>query len=106
MATPFANPYTNPFLNPYMAQTTMGRQTTLMYFLAANQANGGLGSGQISGSRPAPGSSGRRQTAEMPTSLGSPGGGAGRYFQRGAAAAGGRGPYFQRHNRYFANNGR
>lgn len=111
MANPYANPYMNPYLNPYMTQTKMGRTDALLYFYSAQTANGGLLSGQpnsarTASARPVSGASNRRQSAEMPTSVSVPGSGAGRYFQRGAATAAGRAPYFQRHNRYFANNGR
>jgi hypothetical protein len=112
LANPYANPYMNPFLNPYMTQGTMGRNSLLLYYMSAQQANGGLGSGRISGVRPGPAPSGpapaaqRRSAAEMPTSMSTPGGGAARYFQRGPTAAVGQKSYYQRHNRYFGNNGR
>jgi hypothetical protein len=113
LGNPYANPMLNPFLNPYMTQQSIGRNSTLMYFMAAQAANGGIGSGQLSGVRPAPRGSRSaavpaqsRMAAEMPLSAGVPGGGAGRYFQRGPSAPQSRSPYFQRHNRYFASNGR
>ena len=42
-ANPYANPYLNPFLNPYIGQyaTTPGDAALLFY--AAQQANGGIG---------------------------------------------------------------
>src|SRR5690242_16903078 len=49
---PYANPYANPFLNPYMTQVPVQGNPAL-YFLAAQQQNGGIGSGRLSGTRPA-----------------------------------------------------
>jgi hypothetical protein len=112
LGNPYANPMMNPFLNPYMTQVPMSRNTMLMYFATAQSAKGGIGSGQLSGVRPprgqnqAPAAGQRRLPAEMPLSSGVPAGGAGRYFQRGPVAPQNRGAYFQRHNRYFASNGR
>jgi hypothetical protein len=54
-ANPFMNPYANPFLNPMMTQTPVSPGNAALYFLAAQQMSGGIGSGRISGSRPAPG---------------------------------------------------
>lgn len=130
-ATPFANPMMNPFMNPYMTQNNYDRTSTLLYLQAANQANGGLGSGRISGTRPFPKTpaerledrkrrawtqsghpepltqrpSGRRP-AEMPRSMSNPGGAANAYFQRGPVAQADGRPYFDRHHRYFNQNGR
>jgi hypothetical protein len=106
-ANPYANPYLNPFLNPFAAQTSMGRRDALYYLFAAQSANGGLGSGQLSGVRPGPATAGRRRpAADMPLASDVPGRGAARYFQRGPNLPQSRGAYFQRHNRYFASNGR
>ena len=100
---PVTNPYLNPYLNPYVNPSVMGRDGALLYFLSAQQASGGIGSGMLSGLR-APAAAASRPAAEMPRSVMAPGGGAARYFQRGPA--GGRPAYFQRPNRYFDHNGR
>lgn len=47
-ANPYANPYLNPFLNPYMTQVPVNGNPAL-YFFAAQQSTGGIGSGQLSG---------------------------------------------------------
>jgi hypothetical protein len=51
----FANPMLNPYLNPYASQFAGNNNDFLLYLYAANQANGGIGTGVISGTRPAPG---------------------------------------------------
>ncbi|HEV3162464.1 MAG TPA: hypothetical protein VGZ22_00380 [Isosphaeraceae bacterium] len=45
-ANPFSNPYMNPYMNPWMTQypTTGNGSNTLLYFMAAQRAAGGLGS--------------------------------------------------------------
>jgi hypothetical protein len=47
-SNPYANPYTNPmmnpFLNPYMTQLPTNQSSTLLYFMAAQQQRGGIGS--------------------------------------------------------------
>src|SRR4051794_34391924 len=73
-------PYANPYLNPALTQYPTSRDAALLYLLGAQRASGGVGSGALGGpgaARPAP-------AAEMPGSLMVPGGGAARYFQRGA----------------------
>ena len=47
-------PFT-PYLNPYLMQMSPGNQDYLTYMYLANQRAGGIGSGVISGTRPAPG---------------------------------------------------
>jgi hypothetical protein len=94
----------NPFLNPYMAMFAQGNsananananaQNAAMFFLAAQSASGGLGSGQLSGVRPGPGTpraAGRAARAAQggPVAVRSsdiPGGGAARYFGSAAIA--------------------
>jgi hypothetical protein len=51
----FASPMVNPYLNPYASQFAGNNSDFLLYMYAANQANGGIGTGVISGTRPAPG---------------------------------------------------
>jgi hypothetical protein len=45
----------NPYLNPYLMGMSPGNPDYLTYAYLANQRNGGIGSGVISGTRPAPG---------------------------------------------------
>jgi hypothetical protein len=47
-------PFT-PYLNPYLMQMSPGNPDYLTYMYLNNQRNGGIGSGVISGTRPAPG---------------------------------------------------
>jgi hypothetical protein len=47
-------PFT-PYLNPYLMQMSPGNQDYLAYMYLNNLRNGGIGSGVISGTRPAPG---------------------------------------------------
>jgi hypothetical protein len=108
MANPYANPYMNPFMNPYMTQGRTDPTSALLFFYGANQAAGGIGSGRLSSSRPAPDSNRRaagRLAAEMPVSALRPGGAANRFFQRGLPSTEKQSQYGRR-NRYFANNGR
>lgn len=44
-----------PYLNPYLIGMSPGNQDYLTYMYLANQRAGGIGSGVISGTRPAPG---------------------------------------------------
>ena len=119
MANPYTNPMMNPFLNPYMAAfsgpttTQNTAQNAAMYFFAAQASSGGIGSGQLSGSRPAPGAGAGRSSAssraaktaertQKETSVvrtsDIPGGGAARYFGRGTQPSAGPNPYFNRPN--------
>lgn len=106
-ANPYANPYTNPFLNPYMTQQPVQGNAAL-YLFAAQQQTGGIGSGRLSGSRPAP-------RAAQPPPLDPederritdrPGAGASGYFNRAAQPPAAAGRYFNRANRYNRVNGR
>jgi hypothetical protein len=100
----------NPYLNPYM-MGSQGNSDYLLYMYAKNQQAGGIGSGVISGTRPAPGvpagsampgtragsspstfsrnptpgakPAPARTTALLPSSAMSPVGNTGGYFQRG-----------------------
>lgn len=95
-ANPYANPYLNPFLNPYMTQTPVDGNPAL-YFFAAQQATGGLGSGKLSGVR------GTRSPATIavvpadprrPTDI--PGASASHYFNRKPQNAVVPGQYYNR----------
>jgi hypothetical protein len=88
-ANPFMNPYMNPFMNPYMTQSQMPPGNAALYFIAAQQMNGGIGSGRLSGVRPgpaapgmAPGSIGKKAEEARQGGANVPGAGAARYFNR------------------------
>ena len=104
MANPYLNPYLNPYMNPGATLQPMNANNALLYLYAANSANGGIGSGRVSGTRgtPAP----RPRVAELPNSVSAPGGGAARYFNPGPVNAGASGRYYNQRSRYFQNNGR
>ena len=54
LANPYMNPYLNPYLNPLATVRPMtGRDAAISLYMA-NSAQGGLGSGVISGTRPTP----------------------------------------------------
>jgi hypothetical protein len=112
MANPYANPYLNPFLNPYMMQqgTQMGRNNTLLYFLAAQQQQGPFSDKAVKAkTAKSKSATGRREpkVAEMPNSLMVPGGSAANYFQRAEPSkANGNRPYYSRTDGRFGNNGR
>ena len=130
MANPYMNPYLNPYLNPVATQQPMTGRDAALYMYMANSARGGLGSGQLSGTRPVPGNglilnaskqplkaNGRvslrnrqpvpnqRAVAEMPNSVGHPGASAARFFAPGPVNVNGAGRYFARPNPYFNTNG-
>jgi hypothetical protein len=114
----------NPYLNPYL-MGSQGNGDYLLYMYAQNQRNGGIGSGVISGTRPAPGAPAgsavrgshpineasspdskrtpgskpvpARRTALLPADVTSSGiSNTGGYFQRGPGISGGAGRYFNR----------
>jgi hypothetical protein len=99
-----SNPYLllNPTLNP-MGGQPMNGNTALLYLYAANNANGGLGTGRISGTRG--GVAPKSRVAEMPYTA-HPGGGASRYFNPNGSVGVGAGRYYNNHGRHFQNNGR
>ena len=101
---PYMNPYTNPFLNPYATQYPMSGSDAALSFFAAQQATGGLGSGRLSGVRPA----GREgavavapRTPNATTAV--PGAAASRYFNRGLPATGGPRGHYNRPSSYYQN---
>ena len=109
MANPYLNPYMNPYLNPMAAQQRISPGNAALYMYAANSANGGIGSGRISGTRPGPvaaATGSRSKAAEMPNGSSVPGSGAARFFNPGPVNVNGAGRYHNRRNTYFQNNGR
>jgi hypothetical protein len=98
----------NPFLNPYAAalsQQPLDTGTMAMYFLAARQASGGIGTGVPSGTRPGPGrvASKDRNPTEAAHAEGAniPGAMASRYFNRTTPVYQGTKRYYNRQARYF-----
>jgi hypothetical protein len=100
----YYNPYMNPILNPALTQRPMDPAVPLLYLMGANDAAGGLGSGRLSGVRPA--NDGGKLAQSMARTMATPGAGASRYFHRGPSQSTGRPTGFQRQNRYFGKNGR
>ena len=102
-STMMSNPYLymNPYLNPGITQQPMNGNNALLFLYAANSANGGLGSGRMSGTR---GGAPVRKAAEMPYTA-HPGGGAARFFNPGLRTSAGAGRYYSQRGRYFQNNG-
>ena len=101
---PLANPYLNPYLNPMMTNQTMTPQNAALYFLAAQQAAGGIGSGRLSGSR---GDNTKGVVAAGPPARGGsnqPGAGASQFFGRGVARGAGASHFFKRQGRHFPGN--
>ena len=130
MANPYMNPYLNPYLNPMATQQPLTGRDAALYMYMANSAKGGLGSGQLSGTRPIPGNAvglvppnqplkangrarlrnpqpttTRRAVAEMPNSAAVPGASAARFFNPGPVNVNGAGRYFARPNPFFSTNG-
>lgn len=115
---------TNPYLNPYV-MGSQGNSDYLLYMYAKSQSNGGIGSGVISGTRPAVGAPAgsavqgthpineatpyaqkrtpgtkpapARRTSLLPAEVSSSGiNNTGGYYQRGPGISGGAGRYFNR----------
>jgi hypothetical protein len=84
-ANPYAVPTLNPFLNPYAAlYAPANPRDAALYFFAAQQSLGGIGSGQLSGVRPL---TAAQPIAPSPVPADrrvsdTPGAGAARYFNR------------------------
>ena len=72
LANPYLNPYMNPYMNPSATLQPMRPANAAMFLYAANSANGGLGSGRISGTRGGVGGAAvaASKAAEMPNSVG------------------------------------
>lgn len=108
-ANPFANPAMNPYLNPYMTMQPITPQASLLYFMAAQRATGGIGSGRLSGSRPesVPKGADERPASPRGATRRDPAGAAAGYFHRGySTTRGDRPSSFGRNNRYFPDNRR
>jgi hypothetical protein len=102
-ASPGGNPYLNPVFNPGLLQEPAGRDALWLYLLKANDANGGIGSGRISGVRAAEEGA---HTAGYPPQISRPAAGASRYFNRAPARPAPRPLGAGRQVRHFRQNGR
>jgi hypothetical protein len=105
-ANPYAMPMMNSFLNPYASlYAPANPQNAALYFLAAQSSSGGIGSGQISGSRPLPGAQAAAPAPHARRVSDSPGAGAARYFNR--TVKGGNVPngHYNRYGNYYSANG-
>src|SRR4051794_2022535 len=104
---PYAVPTMNPFLNPYASMYASASPTNAaLYFFAAQQSMGGIGSGQISGTRPGPVSA----TAPSPIPddrrvSDTPGAGAARYFNRSIKGGGIPNHHYSRYGNYYSAKG-
>ncbi len=99
---PYMNPYANPFLNPYATQYPMSGTDAALSFFAAQQATGGLGSGRLSGVRPAGRQGAVAIAPEAPVSTTAvPGAAASHYFNRGLPATAGPRAHYSRPSSYY-----
>lgn len=116
MANPYMNPLLNPYMNPLATQTSQGQAgNPALYFLAAQQLNGGLGSGRLGGpyaqtpqaaakaAREARGGAAALASAAGPAKGGAntPGGSASNYFGRTFPSTPNNTRYYGRQNRHF-----
>ena len=114
MGGPGTNPFTNPMAAPllYGSMFPMTPQQTGLMMLAGQSQMLGIGSGQLSGVRPGPGTPGAargRQTIAPGKTRGSasqPGGLAARYFNRTAMRPRIPQGFYNRQNRYYPQVGR
>jgi hypothetical protein len=107
-ANPYMAPAMNPFLNPYAAlYAPANPQTAALYFFAASQSMGGIGSGQLSGTRPRPGSQAPAYSPIPPDRRVSdtPGAGAARYFNRPVGGGSVPKSHYNRFGSYYSANG-
>lgn len=114
---PLMNPYMNPYINPLATQTQqqVSAGNAALFFLAAQQMNGGIGSGRLGGpqagqigsaargGRPATASNRPGAAAEAARGGGAntPGAGASRYFSRNNPTNVSAGHYYGRQNGHF-----
>jgi hypothetical protein len=109
-SNPYAVPAMNPFLNPYAALYAPATpQNAALYFFAAQQSMGGIGSGQLSGTRPRPpGAAMSPAPSPIPSDRrvsDTPGAGAQRYFNRPIKGGGIPDGRYNRFGNYYSANG-
>jgi len=101
---PYMNPYVNPFMNPYATQMQTTPGNAALFFFGAQAASGGIGSGQLSGSRGAGRTAAPRQPSGRSAEDRQPNAGVpssvSRYFQRGPEKARA-GSFYNRQGRYY-----
>jgi len=107
-SNPYSVPTMNPFLNPYAALYAPATpQNAALYFFAAQQSMGGIGSGQLSGSRP-PAAAAAPAHSPIPADRrvsDTPGAGAARYFNRPIKGGGVPEGRYNRFGNYYSANG-
>jgi hypothetical protein len=105
-ANPYAVPMLNPFLNPYASVSTPANQQNLaLYFMAAQASSGGIGSGQLSGSRPRAGAQAPAPVSSARRASDMPGSGAARYFNRAGQTGSVPKGHYNRYGNYYSANG-
>jgi hypothetical protein len=107
-ANPYMVPAMNPFLNPYAAAYAPATpQNAALYFFAAQQSMGGIGSGQLSGTRPRAGGdpAGYTPIPEDRRVSETPGAGAARYFNRPVKGGSVPNGHYNRYGRYYSSIG-
>ncbi len=108
VANPYNMPSMNPFLNPYAAMYAPATaNNAALYFFAAQQSMGGIGSGQMSGTRPNP-TAPPAGYVPIPADRrvsDTPGAGAARYFNRPVQGGGVPDRHYNRYGNYYSANG-
>jgi hypothetical protein len=104
---PYAVSAMNPFLNPYASMyASASPSNAALYFLAAQQNLGGIGSGQISGTRAGPVAAPARSPIPSDRRVSdTPGAGAARYFNRSVKGGGIPDQHYNRYGNYYSANG-
>jgi hypothetical protein len=104
---PYSVPSMNPFLNPYASMyAPASPSNAALYFFAAQQSMGGIGSGQISGTRPGPVAA--ESSSPIPSDRrvsDTPGAGAARFFNRSVKGGGIPNQHYNRYGNYYSANG-
>ncbi len=105
-ANPYMMPMMNPYMNPYAAMYAPANpQNAALYMIAAQQSMGGIGSGQLSGSRPRPGTQAPSPIPADRRVSDTPGAGAARYFNRTSQVSGVPKGHYNRSGNYYSANG-
>ena len=107
VGNPYASTAMNPFLNPYASMYAPATSTNAaLYFFAAQQSMGGIGSGQMSGTRQAPAGPTAMSSADPERRVSdTPGAGASRYFNRSVKGGGVPNVHYNRYGNYYSANG-
>lgn len=105
-ANPFTSPYANPYMNPLMTQQQMSPEQAALYFLAARQSSGGVGSGKLGGPNSVLGAPAGEAGARRPGRSNAPGARASTFFNRSGPRTAGTSSYYNRQTKHFPENGR